>query len=307
MSEAETSPSTEQQAPPRRHHYVPAFMLQGFTPSGRRDDLLWVHDGEQQKAWQTKPDRTAHERDYYRVDLVDTDPYIVEKTFAIIEGEAAALINGMQQSGKLPEGEGFEQLIQFVTLLAFRTPSLRDLYERNMSYVGRERLKFAISHRAFFERFLEDQRQAGNELLPPGTTYEELRDFALDDEAYDLVIPRTESVQMILKLLPDLVPVFLARRWSLLLAAQGEGSFICSDMPVSITPTRPDFEQRFLGFGLPETELTVPLSRSMVLVGSYEAPSITAEVDANYISVVNRRTMNFAKRFLYSPEKTILA
>jgi hypothetical protein len=61
----------ERQSQTRRHHYVPAFLLQGLTPSGERDDFLWVHDQERGRSWRAKPDNAAHERDYYRVEIPD--------------------------------------------------------------------------------------------------------------------------------------------------------------------------------------------------------------------------------------------
>ena len=285
---------------------MPVFLLQAFTPSGEREDFLWVHDQEQRKAWRVKPDQAAHERDYYRVDIPEVDPNIVETTFAeTIETRAAALVREMGRTHELPHGEDLQALIEFVALLALRTPSFRAMYERNMEHMHRHFAKTLLSRREPFDRFIEEQRQQGVE-IPPEITYEGMRDFAFDDERYTVEISRTNSVQMLLKMWQGIVPVFLARQWSLLFTKPDEGHLFCSDMPVSITPTSPDFQPRFLGFGLPQIELTVPLSRSMALVGSYEAPSISAEISLDYARHLNRRTLSFAERFLYSSEKGLL-
>ena len=133
-----------------------------------------------------------------------------------------------------------------------------------------------------------------------------MRRFIEDDSGYDIVIPRTDSVQMLLTMWQSLLPVFSARRWSLFFTKPEEGHIICSDAPVSITPTRPDSRLRFLGFGLKETELTVPISRSLALVGSYETPSMTAQIPLTFVRLINRRTISFAERFLYSADKGLL-
>lgn len=294
---------------PRKHHYVPVLLLQGFTPSGRRDDFLWVHDKEQSKVWRTKPDQAAHERDYYRVDLDEAgiDPNIVEKLFgSTIEAKAATVIQEIGSLRRLPQGDDFLALIEFVTLLALRTPAFRGLYERNMEQLYRHSAKMILSRREPFEQFLQYKRAKGEE-IPPGIIYESLRDVAFDDERYSVEIPRTSSVQMLVKLWPDMVPVFLARNWSLLFTRPNEEHLICSDMPVSITPTSPNYPPQFLGFGLPQTELTIPLSRSLALVGSYEAPSVSAEIPLEFVRIINRRTMAFAARFLYSPGESLFA
>lgn len=213
----------EKRVQTRRHHYVPAFLLQGFTPSGEREDFLWVHDREQRKTWRVKPDQAAHERDYYRVDIPEVDPNIVETTFAeTIETRAAALVREMVRTHELPHGEDLQALIEFVTLLALRTPSFRRMYERNMEHMHRHFAKTLLSRREPFDRFIEEQRQQGVE-IPPEITYEGMRDFAFDDERYMVEVPRTNSVQMLLKMWQGIVPVFLARRWSLLFTKPDEG------------------------------------------------------------------------------------
>ena len=293
----------EGQSQTRRHHYVPAFLLQGFTPSGERDDFLWVHDQERSKLWRAKPDNAAHERDYYRVEIPDADPNAVETFFSQVEGRTSPVIRKMIRYHELPDGEDFRVLIEFVTLLALRTPSFRALYEQNMDHLHRSFAKMMLSTREPFEQFVEEQRQEGVE-IPPEITYEGLRDFAFDDDRYTVEIPRTNSVQMLLQIWRKLIPVFLGRQWSLLFTRPNEAHFICSDMPVSITPTRPDFPLHFLGFGLRETELYIPLSRGVALVGSYEAPSITTEIPLDFVRHVNQRTISFAERFLYSSEES---
>jgi hypothetical protein len=289
----------------RRHHYVPAFLLQGFTPSGHRDDFLWVHDQEQAKTWKSRPDQVGFERDYYRVDLAEVDPNAIEAALAQTEGRISPIVAEVIASHDLPTREAFEALIEFVTLLALRTPYMRNLYESNMTYISKEGVKFFLSSPKLFDQFVEEQRREGNE-LPPEITREKLLAFAADDDAYKVKIPQTESVQMLLKVWPSLVPVFQARQWSLLFTKPDEACLICSDMPVAITPTSPDLKPPYLGFGLQGTELTVPLGRSTVLVGSYDIPSITAEIGLDKVRQINRRTRSFAERFLYSPEKGLV-
>lgn len=295
----------ERQSQTRRHHYVPAFLLQGFTPSGKRDDFLWIHDQGRGKSWRAKPDNAAHERDYYRVEIPETDPNVVETLFAQVEDRTSPVIRKVIRYHELPDGEDFRSLIEFVTLLALRTPSFRGLYEQNMDHLQRSFAKMMLSKPEVFDQIIEETRKEGVE-IPPEITYEGLRDFALDD-CYTVETPRTNSVQMLLKMWRELIPVFSARQWSLCFTRPNEAYFICSDMPVSITPTRPDFPLRYLGFGLPETELTVPLSCGVALVGSYEEPSIIAEVPFDFVRHVNRRTVSFADRFVYSSEKSFPA
>jgi hypothetical protein len=252
-----------------------------------------------------RPDQAGCERDYYRFDWPDLDPNLLDGAFAHMEGAAAQIINVLGQTHTLPEGDEFETLIGFVAMLAIRSPAMRALYEQNMEHLQKRKLQMLLGNRQLFEQFVEDCHREGKE-LPADFSYERMRAFVEDDDAYGVLIPREWFVQMIAQRWPDMTKLFMGRNWSLLYAAPDDAQLICSDMPVSITPTTPDFQPRFLGFGLPQTELTVPLSRSMAMCGNYEAPSIAAPMPRAYVRNINQRTIAFATRFLYSADETIL-
>jgi hypothetical protein len=290
----------------RKHHYVPAFLLQNFTPSGSRNDFLWVHDKQQQdKQWRKRPGEVGFERDYNRVDVPEVDQNAVEDYFATIDGQIAPIIQDIVRCHKLPEGMELQKLISFVALLALRSPSVRNLYKRNMAHVEKERLKFRLARREFFDQAVEEQRREGN-VLPTEVTYEKVREYANHDEAYEIIISDTESVAMLLKIWPNLFAAFKLRQWSLLFTRPDEAFLICSDMPVTISTTSPEYKNRFLGFASRGTELTIPLSRSTVLVGSYDTSATVARTDLERVREINRRILSFAERFIYSPGQGLI-
>ena len=57
---------------PRAQHYIPQFLLQNFTLTGREDEHLWVTAPVQRKRWQSRPKETGHQRDFYRVEAEGT-------------------------------------------------------------------------------------------------------------------------------------------------------------------------------------------------------------------------------------------
>ena len=77
------------------------------------------------RSWRAKPDNAAHERDYYRVEIPDTDPNVVETFFAQVENRTSPVIRKVIRYHELPDGEDFRVLIEFVTLLALREPTAR--------------------------------------------------------------------------------------------------------------------------------------------------------------------------------------
>ena len=110
----------------RSHHYVPEFYIAGFTPSGSRDDFLWVHDRKEKKGWRQRPREVACERDYYRIDVDGLPPDAIERdVLGKLEDLGAQALARISSEKTVPTGEMLDALIGFVTLLAVRTPRFR--------------------------------------------------------------------------------------------------------------------------------------------------------------------------------------
>jgi len=73
----------------RAHHFVPQFLLANFTPSMKRDDKLWVTDLGTGRQWPSSPEKTGHQKDFYRVEHSSLKPDFFETVLSDIEGRAA--------------------------------------------------------------------------------------------------------------------------------------------------------------------------------------------------------------------------
>lgn len=88
---------------PRKHHYVPVFYLANFTPSGRKDNLLYVHDIERRQSRQMTPKSIAFQKGYNTLQ-------VEESLSEFFEGPAATVIREILKTGELPAGEDFDVL-----------------------------------------------------------------------------------------------------------------------------------------------------------------------------------------------------
>lgn len=296
--------SNENQQPPsarvaRSHHYVPEFYLAGFTPSGARDDFLFVRDLETKKGWRQRPREAACEKDFYRVDVEGLPPDAVEQDLAKLEGLCAAALARSIASMTLPTGETLEALVGFITLLVVRTPSFREMYVRQARDLARFTARFAIGHPEAFKSFQEHLASEGR-TLPEGVTQESLLAFLEDESRYTIEIPQLWVIKNLLDMFQGLYPVIARRTWSLVEAT--EEGFICSDNPVSLVATS-DKVGRFFGFGNRDTEITFPLDRRLVLVGAFDGESRAVKVGKVQVGALNLRTFQSARRFVYSPQE----
>src|SRR5687768_11444215 len=96
----------------RKHHFVPQFYLAGFTPSGTRDDSLFVLDRQTGRQWQSSLTDAGCERDFYMLELDGkNDPQAIESFFARVEDHGAQALRRVVETGEVPTGEDYNKLI----------------------------------------------------------------------------------------------------------------------------------------------------------------------------------------------------
>ncbi|MGH7858817.1 MAG: DUF4238 domain-containing protein, partial [Candidatus Binatia bacterium] len=118
-------------------------------------------------------------------------------------------------------------------------------------------------------------------------------------ESYRVEISNEYFLRQIGELSEPIIRCLLPRKWSVLIAAEGAGDFICSDHPVSLVSV--GTSNRFLGFGTPGTEVTVPLARTVAVVGRFEGDASRETADATKVAGINSRTAGMAERYVYAP------
>lgn len=281
----------------RAHHYVPEFYLAGFTPTGSRDDFLWVHDKKEGKQFRARPGATGFENDFYRIDLDGLPPDAVERhVLARFDDEGAVVLARIAQEGELPTGEGLQALARFVTISIVRTPSFRQFFLRSKEEMTRFHLRFAIGHPQAFEALKVELAREGKQ-MPEDMTQETLLAFLDDPSGYEIVFDPIVAIRNLLEMHQALFPVIAARTWSLFEATDDE--FIASDNPVSLVATSPAAGP-FFGFGVRDTEITFPISKRHALVGSFHDEGVISPIERKLVGLLNKRTLDSAQRFVYS-------
>lgn len=91
----------------------------------------------------------------------------------------------------------------------------------------------------------------------------------------------------------------MQRRCGLLIDNTVPGGFICSDRPVVLHSTVPIPNFYSPWFGMPPTEVTVPLSSRIALVGSYEGGNHLLRAGKSQIANLNTRTVTYAEQFVF--------
>jgi hypothetical protein len=285
---------------PRRHHFIPAGFLAGFTEEGGRDGTLWVYDIEKKSWRKSKPENEAHRRDFYTMESSSGDPFELEKMLGKdLEGPAINAICEIKETKVLPGKEGLEYLISFIGLLATRIPAHREWITVVHSSGSERIMDLVLSSKKMYENTLKNMKESGQE-FDKNVTYEQMKEFFERGE-YTFELNQDYLLTNMLKMATTITDLLYKRNWCLLIVDEGS-EFICSENPVTLTwseGTPKTF--RSPGFGLRNTEVLVPISKEFALLGSFddELPTVIT-LEPKGVAVLNRHTIILSNRFIYS-------
>lgn len=124
---------------PKKHHYVPQFLLREFLPPN--EDQLFVYDTKNEKIRPQKTKEIACESNFYSILTDGKSDKQLEKKFSHIEGKAAGVIKRFKQRAPLNE-EDKETLARFIALSRVRTPTfLNNLAKLEVNFTEAEFFK----------------------------------------------------------------------------------------------------------------------------------------------------------------------
>jgi len=292
----------------KKHHFVPASHLALFTQDGTKETKLWVFDqttGEQRPA---NPLSVGYKNHLYRVDLPETEPDAIEDVFAYVEENAIPIVKEICNRQKIPEGvEDYNWLINYIALLAERTPARREVLTQPMEQMTKIMSKMMLATPESFESIKRRMKADGIE-YENNVSYEDLRKFLLE-ENYKITFDNNTHVNNLLTAIDAIIPPLGDRNWTVAYVPPEVGDFICSDNPVSLHWTTQK-ERGFWstpGHGRMETEVSVPLSSRIMLLGRFEEipPKVVISSKRN-LAILNSHTGMYSDRFIYSRKNDFL-
>jgi len=285
----------------RAHHFVPQFLLAGFTPLGSKEDFLWAFDRKTGKQWHTKPANVAHRKDFYRVDVPGVPPDVVESGLSKMESHSSNVIREIIRTKTIPRGDDYVTFMNFTALMSVRVPSGRDMINQGVDFISKQHLKAALSTPESWAAELHEARTAGVDIDEDAASYETIKE-CLGKGRYTFAVDQNWRIKTMLELMGKLAPCFAPREWCL--AISSSGGFICSDRPVTVRFTRRKAAMDSPGLMREDTEISFPLSRHVLLIGSWEPfKSHTIALTRKNIALYNGITARHCERFLFSSTK----
>lgn len=226
--------------PPRLHHYVPKFYLRDFADVKGRLARVTGGTGEVDVV---PAKRAAAEIDFNRVELPSGDvSYEIENMLAWIENGAAPALRKIGKGVFPPSDKDRDALAGFLGFQFARGRDRRDQHQLIEEWM----LRFMAR-----ENFSDPDRvrRALRETTGKEPTDEEVADmvrFATDPDAYEIEIPDTSSINIMLDVSREAMVYLFSVSWSCL--RFDRALLVTSDTPVNLW-SKPEEAPSFKGRG----------------------------------------------------------
>ncbi len=285
----------------RRHHFVSEFYLNGFTEILKKNKVLNVFDLEEKKYFKTSPDNVAVIRDFNKLSVENTEPDILEKIISELESKVAEVIKNINLTHTLPKGEDLEILYNFIALFTCRNPIQREIINKYISDVSNKMLDNIYRSKENWEAFHDEMRKKGHD-VDPNANYDDLKAIVKSGKS-----KWKASNNLMFKLdmtsMNAVIHTLHYRKWKLISNDSKLTPFISSDNPVSLYWTHNFKTQYPPGFAMPNTELIFPLSKSLVLSGTFNDNPLIINANQMQVAIINSNIISSANRFIFSSKK----
>jgi hypothetical protein len=287
----------------KRHHFVSAFFLAGFTACDEKSGDLWVTDFETGKQFMRTPLTTGFQNDFHTVDVEGVEPDFVEKEIlAKIEDRVAPTIKWVRENRAMPTGERYYDLMYFIALIMVKTPRARGIIDQGVDWLNKLGLKQVLKTKERWNALQIEMNQAGIDVTE-NVSYEEMKAF-VDKDDFTFKVDREWTLSAMMSSTEAVMPSLVTRNWSV--RHTSGGGLICSDHPTTCSFVGPAPAMWTPAPGLPNTEVQFPISRQVILIGSTDSPVVNGELRPKGVAYHNARTLRQADRFAYSTEKDFI-
>ncbi|TJY42677.1 hypothetical protein E5161_07450 [Cohnella pontilimi] len=165
----------------------------------------------------------------------------------------------------------------------------------------------AVSSEEQYKSILGKLLREGEE-FPDNVTYEQLRSFT-EEERYTVSFDNNMQMIDMLHAMDVVLQPLAARNWTVTYSLSTLGDFVCSDDPVSLhwLTNKESGIFNSPGHGLRDTEVSVPLSSRVMLLGQFEAfmPrkfELSRRLDLAWLNTCTTR----GTRFIYSSKENFV-
>lgn len=289
----------------RHHHYLSQCYLKGFTNGGGKKSKLIVIDVLEKRHFETIPRNVGGVRDFNRIEADGVDPNVLEDALAKFEWAAATALREIGEGASF-DGESRILVLNLVALFAIRSPEMREHWRKFRADIAERIMDLALASKERWESQVRRMKEAGIE-VNDAVTYEDIKKFH-EGKKYTFEVATEHHIRMEFVGIEAILPYLNQRKWLLVRSTEESGPFITTDNPVNLTWREPGKVPPLFrdspGYGMKDTQVYFPLSRSMALIGEFDGHEGEVTGTRELISLLNTRMLMFAYKQVYAPKLT---
>lgn len=260
-------------------HYIPQFYLKGFANTRGN---IWQLDKKAESSKEIPIPRVAQSADYFSE---DTEQYLSLQ----IEQQGNAVLQTIREF-LLPQATEKYLFAKYLVTLRRRVPKSRETMVEKIPSIAQEHKelsKFVLNSRLHNEpekrEKIEEKRTEINNAIERVQ-----KEKGYQDQVYERYIAEEETLERMSEIVSRMT-------WFLLFR---------NNEPFYLTCDNPFFYHKRLGLCNPLSELTIPISKNIGLFAfPFSGPDRYIEANAKTVKEINRRTVHFSTRFIFSEQK----
>lgn len=278
----------------KRPHYVPKLYLKYFLVRDKR--WFYVYDKKTLTVTRQSPVNTTVIKHYYNFsDGEENNSFSLEKFFSLSETETKPIFDRLINSEEILTEESISKIAQFLTLMYIRVPranlAVKEIYEAGRDYIFEIMKEKSFNEREVkkdYERYCQYFKNTGV------MSFKEFKEFYDNPtENGSFVFEEKNGISVNIRAAEKIYKQLISLNWNLF--SLKEDKLITSDAPVTVFAPKSDGQAIFgAGFGLPNVEITFPLTprKLLFLYRNCNNPPTWNEV--------NRRTACNAQQYIIS-------
>ena len=188
---------------------------------------------------------------------------------------------------------------------------MREHWRQMEEQMMKKMLGLSLASRDRWEAQEAAMAKAGRGPKPgePTISYEQIKEFYERDE-YDVTLNREHHIGIEFKTHDVVLKALMARKWEMhAIASDNVGCFVTTDRPVVLTwqnPKKvPAMYRESPGFGMPDTEILFPITKNLIVIGSFEGKDGTVSATTPFVAGANTKMIRHAFEQMYGPKKAI--
>ncbi len=286
------------------HHFLSQCYLKRFSFNGSKNSKFSVFDVQNGRWFETAPSNVAKKRDFNFIEGYPTDT--LENALSGFETKADKALNIVESSRSINSTRDWTYVLNLITLFAIRNPRSRDGLIEFRDRVAILTMEMALETPKRWEDLIAEAKAAGAVRVDANVTYDDAKDF-IDNRRFTLSHSNALNVGAEFNAFDHVLQLMGARKWWLYVAPQPSTGFVCSDHPVTLMHTNgdPPTLARPVGYGLIDTAVFVPLTRSLALYGTFEQEGHgqVIPLTERQVAAFNGLTLHLAQRQIYAADK----